>query len=101
LERDEAGAGQDAASAAAEVLGAAVPRGNMGQCDGAVKAGVLQDAEAYTWARIASAIAQWCAPRRRQQEGRRDSSLARSVVVSGPKPNRSINSHASVRCMLL
>ena len=48
LERDEAGAGQDAASAAAEVLGAAVPRGNMGQCDGAVKAGVLPDAEAYT-----------------------------------------------------
>ena len=34
-------AGEDAASAMVEALGAAVPCGNMGQCEGAVNVGVL------------------------------------------------------------
>ncbi|MDE3063064.1 MAG: hypothetical protein KGJ51_08390 [Acidobacteriota bacterium] len=39
-------AGEDAASATVEALGAAVPFGNMGQWEGAVNVGVLPGAEA-------------------------------------------------------
>ena len=38
-------------------------------------------------AAIFAAMAQWCAPFRRQQAGREASSLAWSVAVSGPSPN--------------
>ena len=39
-------AGEDAASATVEALGAAVPCGNMGHCEGAANVGVLPGTEA-------------------------------------------------------
>src|SRR5271157_6178032 len=42
-------------------------------------------------------MAQWCAPWRRQQGGRRASSPASSVAISGPKPKKSTKNKESAR----
>ncbi|MFP5248684.1 MAG: hypothetical protein ACLGP3_02510, partial [Acidobacteriota bacterium] len=61
---------------------AAAGPGYIGQCEGALKAGPWP----ASIAAICIAMAQWWAPFRRQQAGRRASSLAGSTAVSGPRP---------------
>ena len=84
--------GRLAADAASACDGAEVPPakpGNNGQVIGAVSIGVDPGSACAIMAAICFAIAQWCAPCRRQQGGRRESSLAWSVPVRGHSPKNS------------
>lgn len=68
-------------------MGPAMFLGNKGQRDGAVKDSRLFEC----WAICAIAVSdmvQWCAPWRRQQAGKRASSLARRVATNGPNPRK-------------
>lgn len=81
--------GRLAADAASACDGAEVPPakpGNNGQVIGAVSIGVDPGSACAIMAAICFAIAQWCAPCRRQHGGRRDSSLASISPVRGQRP---------------
>ena len=68
-------------------MGPAMFLGNQGQRDGAVK-----DSSPFEdWAICAAALSdmlQWCVPWRRQQAGKRASSLARRAATKGPSPRK-------------
>jgi hypothetical protein len=88
----------DAANAWEGVQGPARKPGKSGQVIGAASIGVELDADLAIMAAICIAMAQWCAPWRRQQGGRRASSLACSVPVRGHKPrNRIMNTESQRR----
>lgn len=72
-----------------EVEGAAKP-GKQGQVGGAVTIGIGPELASTIIAIIRLDMAQWCAPLRRQQRGRLDSSLARGIAASGPSQKRRI-----------
>jgi hypothetical protein len=61
----------------------AVARGQYGQCDGALNAGP-DCARNIAVTAVCSSIAQWWAPLRRQQAGRRESSPPWNTATSGP-----------------
>ena len=65
---------------------APVQLGYKGQCMGAEKAGLPDAVCAF----IRIIMAQWCAPWRRQQGGRRNSLLAGRAAASGPSPKNKI-----------
>lgn len=80
----------DAANAWEGVQGPARKPGKSGQVIGAVSIGVELDAVLAIMTAICIAMAQWCAPWRRQQGGKRASSLAWSIPVRGHKPRNRI-----------
>ena len=95
---EDGGCGENGArTGTATGAGLALPRGNMGQCDGAVSAGVC--ACVREEAGGADAMAQWCAPWRRQQAGSdaSSSSPAWRATVSGPRPKNRTNRMESAR----
>ena len=80
----------------ADVAGGAKP-GKQGQVTGAVTIGVPPDAASAVMAIIRMDMAQWWAPWRRQQGGRRDSSLPGMSAASGPSQKSRIRKMESNR----
>ena len=60
------------------------------EAGGAVTIGVKPELASTIIAIIRLDMAQWCAPLRRQQGGRRESSLAERITASGPNQKRRI-----------
>jgi len=92
--------GGDAKARSVEVEGGAKP-GKQGQVGGAVTIGVPSDAASTVIAIIRMDMAQWCAPWRRQQGGRRDSSLAERTAASGPSQKSRIRKMETNRRILI
>jgi len=61
--------------------------------------GTEPEAACLLMAAMRSAMAQWCAPWRRQQGGRRDSSLPGRAAASGPRQKSSSKKMESPRRM--
>lgn len=71
--------------------------GKRGQCAGASNIGA-EPVDAWTCIEAISAdIAQWCAPWRRQQAGRRDSEFTGKTNANGPNPKIRIRIVQNVR----
>jgi hypothetical protein len=88
---DAALAGPEAGAKAA-VVAAAAAGGNCGQRDEALS----ELPESALWEAL-SASAQWCAPWRRQQNGRRDSSIPGRTAANGPSQRSRISEIESPR----
>jgi len=68
-------------------MGPAMFLGNKGQRDAVVKDGWPFEGWAVCVVALSDML-QWCAPWRRQQAGRRASSLARKAATKGPSPRK-------------
>jgi len=78
---------------------AAVEAGNAGQVDGAVRM-ALPEAGSASAEAVCRFMAQWWAPWRRQQAGRRASRLASSVAANGPSEKNASRKMDTRRRML-
>jgi hypothetical protein len=81
----------------ATVVAAATVAGNCGQRDEALNDGP----ESALWEALLSASAQWCDPWRRQQSGRRDSSIPGKTAANGPSQRSRISEMESARRICL
>jgi hypothetical protein len=80
----------DVVNASVVAAVAALNPGNKGQVKGAVRTGVEPVKALVIIAAMRMAMAQWCAPCRRQHGGRLASSLAGITAASGPSQKNRI-----------
>jgi hypothetical protein len=76
----------------AGVVEAAMSAGNCGQRDGALRAW-----PSFCGPPVSASIAQWCTPWRRQQNGRRVSSIPGRIAAKGPSQRSRISEMESPR----
>jgi hypothetical protein len=86
----------EAVSASSGIVETSPYPGKSGQVIGAVKVALPFVASANI-AAIRVVRTQWCAPWRRQQAGRRESSFAGRVAASGPRPKNATRRMESQR----